>query len=130
MAQSYPTPDNQQPDKPRHTGFGPWIAGLVLILIGGYLLLRNLGILPEGLALRNWWALFILIPAFGSFSSAWQDYQANGRLTSQGRRPLIGGFILVVIVLIFLFNLNWSLLWPVLLILAGVSALLGGFLRD
>lgn len=47
------------------------------------------------------------------------------------RRPVIGRVIVVILLLgVGLGNLtNWALLWPVMLILLGVSMLLGGFLR-
>jgi len=130
MAQSYPTPEPPQPEQPHRAASGPWLVGLILILIGGYLLLRNLGFLPTGLVLHNWWALFILIPAIGTLHRAWLDFRANGHFTGAGRQPLFGGLILLVVACIFLFDLNWSLLWPVLLIVAGIAALAGGLWRD
>jgi hypothetical protein len=100
------------------------------VLIGGYLLLQNLGILPPGFTIHNWWALFILIPAFGALYNAWQDFSANGRFTWHSRRRLVGGLVLLVIAGVFLFDFNWSLVWPVLLILAGIAALTSGLWRD
>ena len=57
-----------------------WIGGAILILLGVVFLLQNMGI-PF---LANWWALFILIPAFWAFVAAWDSYQDNGRLTRGG----------------------------------------------
>ena len=95
-----------------------WIGGAVLILIGVILLLQNLG----KTVLENWWALFILIPALGAFANAWRSYQeAGGHLTGSARGSLLGGFILTMVAAIFLFNLNWALLGPILLILAGIG---------
>jgi hypothetical protein len=130
MAQQYPSPENQQPKWEHRGGGRPWILGLVLVLVGGYLLLDNLNILPAFFQINNWWALFILIPAIGSLYRSWQDYQENGRLTRAGRGSLFGGFILLAITGIFLFNFNWEMVWPVLLIIAGLGVLAGGFLRD
>jgi hypothetical protein len=105
-----------------HGGWGgPWIAGAVLIVVGLVLLAQNFG-LPM---LNNWWALFILIPAVSSLAAAWGMYQANdSHLTAGARSALISGIILTAITAAFLFNLNWGLLWPLLLILAGIAALL------
>ncbi len=103
-----------------------WVWGAVLILIGLILLLQNL----TGMFLFNWWALFILIPAFMAFSAAWGNYQSNGRLTKTGRSSLIGGGALTIITVIFLFNLNFGYLWPILLILGGVSVLFSELLPD
>jgi len=110
----------QQRREERRTrrGGNSWIGGAVLILIGLVLLLQNFG----KMALQNWWALFILIPALGAFANAWRTYQqADGHLTGAARSSLLGGFILTMVAAVFLFNLNWALLGPVLLILAGIG---------
>ena len=102
-----------------------WIWGAVLILIGLILLLQNFGF-PY---LSNWWALFILVPAVGSLAAAWNIYRdAGNRLVAPARGSLIGGILLTMVAMLFLFNMNWSLLWPILLILAGVGALLNALL--
>ena len=98
-----------------------WIGGAVLIALGIILLLSSLG----SFYLENWWALFILIPAIGAFGNAWRAYQQGGhRLTAPARGSLIGGSLLVLITAIFLFNLNWELLGPIILIVIGVTLLL------
>lgn len=99
--------------------------GGVLIVIGVFLLLRNL----TGQGLGNWWALFILIPAFSAFANAWRLYQVHGRLTEAALGPAIGGVILLFVFAMLFFGFNSSLFWPVLLILAGIGALAGVFLR-
>jgi hypothetical protein len=104
---------------------GAWIGGVVLILLGVVFLLQNTGTrLPE-----NWWAFFILIPAGGAFTAAWNSYQrAGGQLDAAARGSLIGGLVLTMVAVTFLLNLNWGILWPVLLIIAGVGALLNALL--
>ncbi len=97
-----------------------WVAGVILIAIGIIFLATNL----TGFSLNNWWALFILIPAAFTFSNAFSDYQANGRLTKKGRGELTGGLILSLIGCTFLFGWSWGVIWPVFLIIGGVSALL------
>ena len=48
-----------------------WLWGGVLIVLGVELLLENMGFtFPD-----NWWALFILIPAFGAFARAWEGFR-------------------------------------------------------
>ncbi|HVN53632.1 MAG TPA: hypothetical protein VMT46_04825 [Anaerolineaceae bacterium] len=103
-----------------------WFWGAILILVGLALLVQNL----TGSFFVNWWALFILIPAIGAFAAAWGNYQTNGRLTRNGRSSLIGGAALTILAVIFLFNLSFSYLWPVLLILGGLSVLLSELLPD
>ena len=70
--------------------------------------------------LANWWALFILIPACWAFVAAWESYQNNGRLTRGGAGSLVGGALLTLLALVFLFNLDFDLFWPLLLIAGGV----------
>ena len=99
---------------------GSWVAGAILILIGIFIMLDNLA----GFTLENWWALFIMIPALGAFGNAWRAYQNDGRISGQARASLISGIILTMVTAVFLLNLNWTILGPVLLILAGVGILL------
>jgi len=102
-----------------------WIFGGVLIIIGIFVLLQNMKIV----SLNNWWAFFILIPAIGAFASAWRAYQnTQGHLTVAARGSLMVGFILTMVTAIFLFNLNWMILGPVLLILAGIGILINAII--
>lgn len=104
---------------------GAWIWGVFLILMGGVFLLDNAGLLD----LHNWWALFILLPAIGSFQAAWSQYRAAGdRLTAGARGSLIGGVVITTVALIFLFGLNFGALWPVFLILGGILLLVNALL--
>jgi len=108
----------------RRGGGAPWILGVILIVLGVGFLLQAYG----RIAFNNWWALFILIPAFGSFAAAWRRYQAAGRVTAGVFGSVIGGLVFSAVALAFLFNLNlglnWNLLWPLLLILGGLALLL------
>ena len=104
---------------------GSWIGGIILILIGVGFLLQTQGFYY----LQNWWALFILIPALGAFGNAWRAYQdAGGYLNAQARGSLIMGVLFSMVTATFLFNLNWSLLGPMLIILAGIGILLNAVL--
>lgn len=105
----------------RHSNSAPWIGGAILIVLGIFFLLRNVGFV----SLNNWWALFILIPAIGSFGTAWSIYRNNGgRLTNAVRGPIIGGLILTMVALAFLLSLNWGVIWPAFLIIIGLGALI------
>jgi hypothetical protein len=97
-----------------------WIAGGVLLMIGVLLIVSNV----TGAGFDNWWALFILIPALGSLYVAMRNYSEAGAMTEAVRKPLTGGLILLVVSLMFLFNLDWGNLWPLLLIIAGGGLLL------
>jgi hypothetical protein len=112
-------------DRRSRRGAGGWILGAILIVVGVGLLLQAFGRID----FTNWWALFIFIPAVGSFAAAGRRYQdAGGRLTSGALGSLIGGVVLSVVALAFLFSgsleLNWNVIWPLLLILGGVAILL------
>ncbi len=100
-----------------------WVAGVILIAIGLVFLATNLG----GFTLNNWWALFILIPAAFTFGNAFSDYKENGRLTKKGRGDLTGGLIMSLIGCTFLFSWDWGKIWPLFLIIGGISALLGSW---
>jgi hypothetical protein len=105
----------------RHYG---WVGGAILIFIGIIFLLQNMGYV----FLFNWWALFILIPAFFLFVGAWDSYQQNGRLTRGAAFSLTWGCIFTLAALVFLFNVNLGLYWPILLIVGGVLLLASAFL--
>ncbi len=104
-------------------GYG-WVGGAILILLGIIFLLQNLGTFY----FNNWWALFILIPAIAAFGSALSVYNATGRFNAAVRGSLIAGGVLVLITAAFLFNLNWGIVFPVLLILGGVALLINAML--
>ncbi|MCA9920336.1 MAG: hypothetical protein KC445_20410 [Anaerolineales bacterium] len=110
------TPRQVQRDK----GSTTW--GLVLIGLGIFFLVTRVG----GFFIQNWWALFILIPSFHNLNEAWQSYQANGRLTQHARHSLMGGLLIGMVAVFFLFNVGWNLFWPLVLILLGIGALLNG----
>jgi hypothetical protein len=100
----------------RHSGL---LGGAILILLGVVFLLRNLGI-PF---LDNWWALFILIPAFWFYVGAWDNYQDSGRFTRRAATSLTMGILFTLLALVFLFGLALGPFWPLLLIVAGLVLL-------
>jgi hypothetical protein len=103
-----------------------WIAGGVLILIGIVFIIRNV----TGVFFNNWWALFILIPALGSLVTSYQMYERNDRrFTAASRGPLVGGVVLLAVAAVFLFNLDWGVVWPFFIILVGLGVLFSAFER-
>ncbi|HET6846436.1 MAG TPA: hypothetical protein VFH29_06345, partial [Anaerolineales bacterium] len=97
--------------------------GAILIVLGIVLFLQNRGVH----VLLNWWAFFILIPAFYSFMGAWDAYRAQGRLTRRAAGAAVGGTLLTVLALMLLFETAFTALWPILLIVAGLALILTGF---
>jgi hypothetical protein len=103
-----------------------WTWGVLLILLGAILLLENLKIA----VLTNWWALFILIPAFWSYIGSWESIQESGKFTRRAASSLTVAILLTVVSLVFLLNLSFGLYWPILLIAGGVALLLSGSLPE
>jgi hypothetical protein len=99
-----------------------WIIGVILIVLGGLFLMRTMG---TDIPVTNWWALFILIPAFGALSAAWRMYrQADSRLTVAARSSLLVGLVLSFITFMFLFEINWTYVGPILIIVVGIAIIL------
>jgi len=103
-----------------------WI-GLAFIGGGAIVLLNQMGVLSFEL---NWWALFILFPAFGALSGAYNRYRATNDLFSMGvMMPALIGLFMVALAFSFLFgglwSINWNLYWPLILIIIGLSMIFG-----
>lgn len=97
-----------------------WIAGLILILVGVGFLLQNMG--TFSIALNNWWALFILIPALGAFETAQRIYRkAGNQFTASARSSFLVGVIISLVTAIFLLDLDWNVFGPFLIILGGAG---------
>lgn len=103
--------------RPSDRPYGTWIPGIVLIALGAIFLAREY----LGLDLRNWWALFFLIPVFFTLERAYAYYRAGD--TGMAIGPLIGGLVLVALALMFLLDLPIGQLWPIFLIIAGIGLL-------
>jgi hypothetical protein len=97
--------------------------GIALIALGLIFLVQNY----LGLELRNWWALFILIPATAALSSAYYTWRAGNTAAAAG--SLTMGLVFVAIAAIFLLELPWRLAWPVLLVVAGLGLILPQLVR-
>ena len=111
----------------RYAGGGALVGGVALIAFGVIIMLQNMGVVQ----LHNWWALFILIPALGSFATAYGAYRTNGgRLNSMVRGSIIGGLVFTAVAAAFLFELNLGLRLSAVLILAGAGMLLNSALPD
>jgi hypothetical protein len=128
-----PTHSTQQSDPPcfqpagarGHHHQGSWLLAVLLIVAGIVFLIKNTGWLGSDWSLNNWWALFILIPAFGSFGNAWRSYQGAGRRIDRSvARSVMFGLLFVAITIVLLFNLSWDKFWPVILIIVGLGMLL------
>jgi hypothetical protein len=100
---------------------GAWIAGVILIVLGGMFLLRNTGNLDLPL-LENWWALFILIPAIGAFDTALRAYRnADNQVTAVVGSSLLVGLVLTAVSAAFFFEISWGYFGPLLIIATGIG---------
>ena len=104
------------------SGSNSWIWGIVLVGAGVLLMLRNFTGF-ELINLNNWWAVFILVPGISMLVNA---FNASRRGAPVGGQAFWGGF-LVLLALSFFFAIDFSLVWPVFLILAGMGLLLRAF---
>jgi peptidoglycan/LPS O-acetylase OafA/YrhL len=109
------------------SSIGTITLGAILVLLGVAFLMQNMG--TFSVPLKNWGALFILIPAFGSFDRAWRFYRnGDDQFRSQARGALLVGIILTVVTTMILFELNWTYYGPLLIILVGVGILVNAVL--
>lgn len=95
-----------------------WLPGSALIVVGLVFLAQNY----LGYTLRNWWALFILIPAFGSLSGA-ADALRHGD-NDEAFGEIVAGLGITALAAAFLFDLDIGRLWPVALIIIGIGLLI------
>jgi hypothetical protein len=86
-----------------------WL-GVALVAFGLVFLVQNY----FGFELHNWWALFILIPAIGSFGAAYSVWREHGNTTAAAGSLTMG--------------VPWGRVWPVFVILAGVAMLIPNFI--
>lgn len=107
--------------KPHHKN-SAWLP-LILILVGVILLIQNLHIVNFTF---HWWALFIFIPVFASLNSAWNSFQSSGRFSASVRSNLGSAIVVGAVAVILMFGMDWSRVWPVMVIAAGLSMFLSG----
>ncbi len=121
IEKSSPTPGEPRHARRRRSGA---FLGTVLIVVGIIIFAQQTGLLSGRF---NWWALFILIPAFGSLGAAFSSFQNTGKFNAAVRSGIGGGVFLLTLTFILLFGLDWTVYWPLMVIAAGVSFFLNGF---
>jgi drug/metabolite transporter (DMT)-like permease len=103
-----------------------WL-GLIFVFGGIALILNQFNLLPFEL---NWWALFIMLPAAGMLSGAYNRFRSHGNAFSMdiAFTALIGFFLVALSFSLLVgaaWNINWSLFWPVIIILIGLGMIFG-----
>ena len=97
--------------------YGAWIPGIALIALGVVFLIQNY----LGQEIHNWWALFILFPVFFTLERGYASLQAGRSAEAIGQ--LLGALVLVALIVIFIFELPFGQLWPIFLIIGGLTLL-------
>lgn len=99
-----------------------WIGGGTLIIVGLAFLARN--VLGWELT-NNWWAIFMLIPALSALTMAWRFSKSDQpHLRRAAFGPLVGGGFMLIIAVALFFDVSLQLVWPLLLIVIGLSFIL------
>lgn len=113
--------NNDRPRGRRRSSGSFWFP-IALITMGVIFLLQQIG----DFTFENWWALFILIPAFSAFGTAFALWRRSGHFSLGVWSTFFGGLFPLTVALIFLFNLPWEDYWPVFIILAGIGMINSG----
>jgi drug/metabolite transporter (DMT)-like permease len=115
----------------KHQSSNLWL-GLIFVFGGIALILNQLNLLPFEL---NWWALFIMMPAAGFLSGAYNRFRSHGNLfaTDVAFSALIGLFLTALSFSLLVgaaWNINWNLFWPIIIILIGLGMVFGRANRE
>jgi hypothetical protein len=98
------------------------IPGIGMIILGALFLLANFDIIDFG---HRWWALFFLIPiSYMTADLIHRRKSGDQGRSRQSRGSLIGVVSLSMLMVIFLFDMRWSIVWPVFIIIGGISIIL------
>ncbi len=98
--------------------------GVIIIVIGIAFLLMNFDVIELG---NRWWTLFLLIPIGSMGADLWNRWQRNGKKYSPDMSgSLIGLLSVSTVMIIFVFHLHWGMMWPLFIIIAGISVFLSG----
>lgn len=113
-----------EPSKPpsRHVEWRIFPA-VIIVAVGVLFLLNNLGYRMDFLFHGNWWALFILLGAIAPLTRAWEVYRARGRLDAEAMYCLLSAVAVVLVAVMFLAGLDWTVWWPLFVILGGLFTL-------
>jgi len=117
---------DNHPNAAKWAGLGLWF-GLATVLLGVGFLAKTLPIpVIENMLFHRWWAIPILIPGVGAFINALVICIGNGFKANW----TVWGFSLIGVAftatgLFALYNLNWNLLGPIILIAGGLVVLSG-----
>ncbi len=101
--------------------------GIVLVVLGIVFFLQQTGNLTENF---NWWALFILIPAVSSLTGMYYAIRNSGTFNQTARSAAGTAVVFFTLSFMFLFNLDWAIYWPLMVLAVGFSILIGSIPGD
>lgn len=96
---------------------------VIIVAVGVLFLLNNLGYRLDFLFHGNWWALFILLGALAPLTRAWEIYRSRGRLDPEAVYCLLSASAVTLVAVMFLAGLDWTVWWPLFVILGGLFTL-------
>ena len=99
---------------------GALYLGLTFVVLGVIFLLRNFDLIPY---IRHWWALFFLIPIAVLGGDVLRHWNREEKLPGARRGPFIGLIVITTVMVVFLLDLNWGVIWPVFIIIGGLAIL-------
>jgi len=108
--------------RPKRRDSGSAWFGVALIILGIIFLAQRFG----NFEFTNWWAVFILIPAFSAFGSSISMWQRDRRFHIGVWSAFYGGLFPLAVAMMFFFNLDWGNYWPVFVILPGFGTMISG----
>lgn len=80
--------------------------------------------------LKNWWALFFLIPAIASINNSYTEIQNKKGFTFSLASNIVGIIFPFAICVVLLLGLTWNIILPIIIVLSGLSMLVVGFVTE
>jgi hypothetical protein len=111
--------NNEETPRIPNTAYNQRSSGLIMIAVGLIFLFNQF----SNFHINNWWALFILLPVATSWSKIFQIVKEAGTFTREAIELGLNSLFPIFIATIFLFDLDWGKVWPVFIIIGGVTAL-------
>lgn len=114
--------NNRQKTQKANRITGATILALILIIV--FVQRTNLD------WLKNWWALLFLVPAIASINNSIEEIQLKKGFTFSLASNIAGIIFPIAICVFLLLGLNGEIILPVVIILAGLSMFIFGFVNQ
>ncbi|HEX7348455.1 MAG TPA: hypothetical protein VF264_02235 [Rhodanobacteraceae bacterium] len=110
-------------NSPRPTRYWRLFPAIPVIALGAFFLAGNLGYEFAFFRLSNWWAWFILLGACAPLTCAWEAYRKRGGFDASVAYYLLAATSVALVAVMFIARLDWSVWWPLFIILGGLYTL-------